>query len=452
MHIVPAIHRESIDKPMLFIISNLSFESDQSALAQYLSQEAVCPTIQTLEVDETDDWKQQLSAGTEVIPIFNGDEDVICHFFDYILQAGSSVLTLFIGRQKMIDAMPVAGRVGKLMSAKKLTKFANGQELLTYVKGKLDFIELAQQSQYAINVSQQVLEEGEPIPWSEIEEELNIIRDRGDMIMERKEFQLYLTSFEDLRTIPIVIGLLREQTYAAVGEGTGKGLDLDTFDRSYQQLFLVDLEAKKIVGGYRIGDCKRLIERFGLSGLYMNTLYHIDEAIKPILAQSMELGRSFIVQAYQKKQLPLFLLWNGILTFMERHDHIRYIFGMVSISRAYSDISRNLMIAYLRQHHFEPAFANYVKPRQEYHASTTMESLQNIIKVFNGELIRLDEFISEIEPQKYRLPVLIRKYINQNARFIGFNIDPDFSDCVDGLMVFDHQDLPLKTVQMLRKH
>jgi hypothetical protein len=37
--------------------------------------------------------------------------------------------------------------------------------------------------------------------------------------------------------------------------------------------------------------------------------------------------------------------------------------------------------------------------------------------------------------------VLLRQYFAQHARIIGFNVDPDFSDALDGFMVCRVEDL-----------
>ena len=42
-------------------------------------------------------------------------------------------------------------------------------------------------------------------------------------------------------------------------------------------------------------------------------------------------------------------------------------------------------------------------------------------------LNNLDKFIEDIEPGHFKIPVLIRQYIKQNSKFLGFNVDPEFS-------------------------
>jgi hypothetical protein len=70
--------------------------------------------------------------------------------------------------------------------------------------------------------------------------------------------------------------------------------------------------------------------------------------------------------------------------------------------------------------------------------------------VFNeteADLNKFDKIIDEVEPGVLRLPVLIKKYIKQNARVVAFNVDPLFNNAVDGLMYIRIADLPESTVK-----
>ena len=63
----------------------------------------------------------------------------------------------------------------------------------------------------------------------------------------------------------------------------------------------------------------------------------------------------------------------------------------------------------------------------------------------------LDRFIAEIEPNHFRLPVLLKQYVKQNARFISFNVDPNFSDVLDGFIILDLTKVPSSTLEALKK-
>jgi len=63
-----------------------------------------------------------------------------------------------------------------------------------------------------------------------------------------------------------------------------------------------------------------------------------------------------------------------------------------------------------------------------------------------SDLNKLDKIIDDLEPE-LRLPVLIKKYIKQNAKVIAFNVDPNFNDAIDGLMYIRISDLPENTIK-----
>ena len=65
----------------------------------------------------------------------------------------------------------------------------------------------------------------------------------------------------------------------------------------------------------------------------------------------------------------------------------------------------------------------------------------------SANLNKFDRLIEEVEPGALRLPVLIKKYIKQNARVVSFNVDPLFNNAIDGLMYIKVKDIPASTVQ-----
>ena len=64
-----------------------------------------------------------------------------------------------------------------------------------------------------------------------------------------------------------------------------------------------------------------------------------------------------------------------------------------------------------------------------------------------ADLQKFDKIIDEIEPGALRIPVLIKKYVKQNARLVAFNVDPKFNNAVDGLMYIKVADIPDSTVK-----
>lgn len=291
----------------------------------------------------------------------------------------------------------------------------------------------------------------EPVATSVLESEINELKKEGGFLFNQAEFDMYFASAWQIPNLSKEIGRLRELTFRDVDEGTMKSLDLDEYDLYYKQLLIWDKEAKKVVGGYRLGPGDEIVDAFGKKGFYIHSLFKIKKEFKPILKQSLELGRSYIVPEYQRKRLPLFLLWKGILHYLLANPQYRYLIGPLSISKHYSNVSRHLIVEFVKQHYFDQDLAQFIKARKQFRYKPKDIDTQLLIDDFDGQLKKLDNFIEDIEPEHFRIPVLMKKYFSQNAKIIGFNLDPEFSDVLDGLMLLDLKNLPNETIESLKE-
>lgn len=274
-------------------------------------------------------------------------------------------------------------------------------------------------------------------------EEIRSIKDC--LISEKAIYQIYLVDSSRIPLLLQEIGRLREVTFRQVGEGTGKSCDLDTYDTHYLQLFIWDSANKCLVGGYRLGNGAQIFSKFGPEGFYTNSLFNISKGFFPVLQNSLELGRSFVVPAYQRKSLPLYLLWSGILHYLLRNPECRYLIGPVSISNSYTEISKSLMVTFLKTFYFESNYSQFIGSRNPFIPRFDINTFLKGLQGKKASIKELEYYMSEIEGRKTKVPILIKKYIKQNARFIGFNIDPEFSNALDGLMMMDMRYLPVET-------
>jgi len=272
-----------------------------------------------------------------------------------------------------------------------------------------------------------------------------------NLIVAQSEFDILVAEARQIPNILLEIGRLRELSFRDVGEGTGKSRDLDEFDLYYHHLVIWDRENKKLVGGYRIGKGNLIFNRLGLEGFYINSLFKINKGFFPIMRQALELGRSYIVPDYQRKRLPLFLLWKGILFFMLKNPEYRYLFGPVSVSKYYSNVSKGLIVAFIKKFYFNDSFAQFLSPRKPFKVKTDKVDIDLLLENLNNEMNNLDSLVKDIEPQHFRIPVLFRQYLKLNARFISFNVDPNFSDCLDGFIILDLNDVPYSMLEELKK-
>jgi hypothetical protein len=53
------------------------------------------------------------------------------------------------------------------------------------------------------------------------------------------------------------------------------------------------------------------------------------------------------------------------------------------------------------------------------------------------DIEELSAFIADIETDQKGMPILLKQYLKLGGRLLGFNLDPRFSNALDGLIVVD---------------
>ena len=266
-------------------------------------------------------------------------------------------------------------------------------------------------------------------------------------LLQSKNYEVFLAQAESIPNILQEIGRLREITFREIGEGTNNSTDLDKFDSYYHHMFLWDNDQQKLVGAYRMGLGSKIFAEYGIDGFYLQDLFRFEPELYPMMSKSIEMGRAFIIKEYQQKPMPLFLLWKGIVHTTLRFPEHRYLIGGVSISNKFSDFSKSLMIEFMKSNYYDPYVAQYINPKKEYKVKLKDADKDFIFDETEADLNKFDKLIDEVEPGSLRLPVLIKKYIKQNAKVVAFNVDPLFNNAVDGLMYIRIADLPESTVK-----
>ncbi|MCK5906896.1 MAG: glycerol acyltransferase, partial [Flavobacteriales bacterium] len=105
------------------------------------------------------------------------------------------------------------------------------------------------------------------------------------------------------------------------------------------------------------------------------------------------------------------------------------------------------MIEFMKSHYYDPYIAQFIRPKQEYKVKLKDTDKDFVFDASKADLNKFDKIIDDIEPGSLRLPVLMKKYVKQNARIVAFNVDPTFNDAIDGLMYIEIDKLPDSTVQ-----
>jgi putative hemolysin len=233
------------------------------------------------------------------------------------------------------------------------------------------------------------------------------------------------------------IGRLRELSFRAVGEGTGHRRDVDRFDAHYQHIVLWDDTELEIVGSYRIASAAQVMQQQGMAGLYSATLFDYHEAMNPVLEHGLELGRSFVQPRYWGKR-SLDYLWFGIGAYLRQHPEIRYLFGPVSISADYDEAAKAALI-HLYSHYFgSPSSVATAKTLFNAMRGTYMPPYEFSGVDYKADFVQLKAFLAT---KNLSVPTLYKQYVDvyeaDGVQFADFNVDPDFSNCVDGLVIAD---------------
>jgi putative hemolysin len=257
------------------------------------------------------------------------------------------------------------------------------------------------------------------------------------LLTENSDFAVYAARAAEMPHLLDELGRLREVTFRAAGEGTGKRTDLDCFDDYYWHILLWDKKKQQLAGAYRAGNTDEIIRSHGVKGLYTHTVFRYDERLLLKIGSALELGRSFVRTEYQRQYAPLLLLWKGIARFVAARPETPVLFGAVSISNEYNAASREMIVRYFEGRHDGDEFADLIQPRTPFRALRLRRwdcrALCNALR----DLDELAEPISDVEMDGKGLPILIRQYDKLGGKLVGFNLDRKFSDVVDGLVIVD---------------
>ncbi len=279
--------------------------------------------------------------------------------------------------------------------------------------------------------------------------ELDAIREKS-FLYSASDYDCYLADYEDIPNLMHEIARLREETFRAIGEGTGKSLDQDEFDKHFKQMILWDKVKQKIAGCYRLGIGSEIVPKFGIKGFYVSTLVNINESFSDKLSHTIELGRSFVSLEYQKEVLPLMLLLRGLSDVVVRYPEINHFIGPVSISSWYPKFYLSLIARFVSENHaVEDELKGKVTPKTPFVPDYLKVDSDVLLKNNMNGVDKFDKFLFRLSNGEYRLPTLYKKYLKLNAKFLCFNVDPDFNDTLDSLLFLTFTDFPEDEVMPL---
>lgn len=388
------------------------------------------------------------NAGVPVIPVFwEGQNSKLFYALDKIhTMLGTARLTRELAN-KHDTCFNL--QIGKPIMPAEVALYENPKELAAYLRCRSYALE-ANIPTRAVEKKVADLEDIDaPTDLSLMSNELDAIREKA-FLYSTSDYDCYLADYEDIPNLMHEIARLREETFRAIGEGTGKSLDQDEFDRHFKQMILWDKVKQKIAGCYRLGIGSEIIPKYGIKGFYVSTLVNFDEAFAEHLSNTIELGRSFVTLEYQKEVLPLMLLLRGLSDVVVRYPEAKHFIGPVSISSWYPKFYMSMIVKYVTEKHpVSEELAHMATPMTPFHEDFLKVDADVLMQGNMDGIEKFDKFMFRLSNGQYRLPTLFKKYLKLNAKFLCFNVDPDFNDTLDSLLFLTFTDFPEDEVMPL---
>jgi putative hemolysin len=212
---------------------------------------------------------------------------------------------------------------------------------------------------------------------------------------------------------------------------------LDEYDRVYSHLILWDDKNRKIAGSYRYLIPSRIEGGVDLSDLVSASIFGFRKPFADLLPHSLELGRAAIGDDYQRSYAPLMLMWRGVMDILRRDKSIKYLIGPVTISQAFSPLSRHVLKRFIEQKCSNPALSGHAVPHKEFDAPIPPQiDVQDLVG--NCETIAdISCVIEALEHGERKLPVLYRQYSNIGLKYVATGEWPELDHAMASLAVLD---------------
>jgi putative hemolysin len=384
------------------------------------------------------DWSPSVGrliqkTGAPVVPIYFKGQNGLA--FQLAGMVSPKIRSLLIPRC-LLDkrGKTVSFNVGSAIAAKRLEALSSGEEVVRYLRFRTYLLGGDNKSKPKAAIKANALIS--PMNRDRLQMEINSLPSE-QLLLRSKQFSVFHAGANQIPTTLKEIGRLREISFRACGEGTGEAIDLDEFDRYYTHLFVWDTKEREILGAYRLCAMQEVIRRRGLEGVYSNQFFRYKEELFDRIPAALEMGRSFVQPRYQRLPSALFMLWKGIGHYVAKHPQYRMLMGPVSTSNDFSPVSRQLLVKYLKMQTFDDELASLVKAATPFKFKRLKGAHTDDVMPLVGSLDEVSRCIAEVDPDCDHAPILLKHYLKLGGRILGFNVDHDFCDVLDALIMVD---------------
>ena len=271
--------------------------------------------------------------------------------------------------------------------------------------------------------------------------------------------ELYVITYHDSPNVMKEIGRLRELTFRKAGGGTGKDMDIDSFDYAtepYKQLISWDPAEKEVLGGYRYKICNQDTKPEELATYKL--FCFSDAFIEHFVPYMIELGCSFIQPAYQssssgrKTLYALDNLWDGLGALIVENPACKYLFGKVTMYPHFDEKARDLILYFLNKEFYDEQSLVAARDPEPYHMPK-----EELKAMFTGDRFEANSKIlsHEVRKQGENIPPLINAYMNlsRTMKVFGTSINESFGHVEEtGIMITVADIYPKKTQRHLESY
>ncbi len=250
--------------------------------------------------------------------------------------------------------------------------------------------------------------------------------------------KIYICTAQNSPNVMKEIGRLRELAFRKAGGGTGKELDVDSYDTAeipYKQLIVWDNEDEEITGGYRFIDLNTVAkkERESMKLATQGLLNFSERFIKEYMPYTIELGRSFVQPNFQsanagrKALFALDNLWDGLGALIKNNPNAKYFFGKVTMYTDFDKFARDLILYFMNLHFGDKE--NLVSPKKAlpYHHDES-----ELRKFFPTDDFNANKRIlsKEVRARGENVPPLINAYmgLSSTMKCFGTSTNTNFGD------------------------
>lgn len=392
-----------------------------------------------------DPWQTNMAAiirktGATVVPMhFSGQNG---RLFQAVTRLCKEKRSALLAREIKRDRRTLHQvHVGKAIPASRLAMLESDQALIDFLRLSSMMLRYpaSAANKAADKAPREMADIDSPVAPELLQAEIDSLNPEEHLLYTHSStgLQIYTALGREIPNLLKEIGVQREITFRAVGEGSGTACDTDEYDLFYDHLIMWDPAEHRIAGAYRMGRTDEIVKARGVTGIYNSEFFSLGNEFVNHVKNGLEMGRAFITAPYQKHPASLDTLWMGIGRFVMKYPQYRLLYGTVSVSSDYSVRSRALIYEYLKCHCMNKKLAEHVEAKTPPSGMDLLSEDARLLPTGLADLRLLSAMVSDMEDDGRSIPVLLRQYLRLGGEMVSFNVDDEFGSTFDCLVLVD---------------